>query len=170
MSDTAADTAAPDLDQLARDVLDSIRYVVLGTVDEDGQTRTSPVYFTPHGYEDLYWVSYADTHHSHNVVRDSRVSGVVFDSSRPPGESRAVYVTGTAREVPAGELAEHLPKAFDERRGGRPFAVEELTGDDTLRLWVLHVESWEVHVRAGHPTLGTGRDRRVAVDPRPGSG
>jgi pyridoxamine 5'-phosphate oxidase-like protein len=158
-----------DLDQLARDILDTIRYVVLGTVDENGRTRTSPVYFTPYGYEDLYWVSYADTHHSHNVVRDGRVSGVVFDSSRPPGESSAVYVTGTAREVPAGELAEHLPRAFDpEGRGGRRFSQEELTDDDALRLWVLHVESWEVHVRSGHPTLGTGKDRRVPVDPRRG--
>jgi hypothetical protein len=38
---------------MARDVLDSIRYVVLGTIDEDGRTRTSPVFLTPHGYEDL---------------------------------------------------------------------------------------------------------------------
>jgi hypothetical protein len=98
---------APDLDLLARDILDSVRYVVLGTVDEDGRTRTSPVYFTPHGYEG---------------------------------------------------------------RGGRRFSADELSDDDGLRLWVLHAESWEVHVRAGHPTLGTGRDRRVAVDPRRGQG
>jgi hypothetical protein len=34
------DGGAPDLDQMARDVLNSIRYVVLGTIDEDGRTRT----------------------------------------------------------------------------------------------------------------------------------
>ena len=163
-------TAAPHLDQQARDVLDSVRYVVLGTADEDGRTRTSPVYFTPHRYEHLYWVSYADTHHSLNLARDSRLSGVVFDSTRPPGKGSAVYVTGTAREIPADEVAEHLPKAFDpEGRGGRRFSPDELGGDDQLRLWVLHVEEWEVHVPAGHPTLGTGRDRRVPVDPRRGA-
>jgi len=158
---------APDLDQLAREILDTIRYVVLGTVDEDGRTRTSPVYFTPHGYEHLYWVSYADTHHSLNLGRDPRLSGVVFDSTRPPGESSAVYLTGTGRQLPDDELAEHLPHAFDpDRRGGRRFGPDELTADDGLRLWVLHVESWEVHVPAGHPELGTGRDRRMPVDPR----
>ena len=161
------ETADPDLDQQARDILDRIRYVVLGTIDEDGRTRTSPVYFTPHGYEDLYWVSYADTHHSQNLARDRRLSGVVFDSTRPPGETGAVYLTGTAREIAADELADHLPAAFDpEGRGGRRFSPEELTGDG-LRLWVLHVERWEVHVRAGDPVLGTGQDRRVDVDPRP---
>ena len=60
--------------------------------------------------------------------------------------------------------------AFDpEGRGGRRFEAEEVAGDADLRLWVLRVERWEVHIGAGHPTLGTGKDRRVAVDPRPGS-
>jgi hypothetical protein len=159
--------SASDLAQLAREVLDGVRYVVLGTVDPDGRTRTSPVYFTPSGYADLYWVSYADTHHSRNLARDDRVSGVVFDSTLPPGETGAVYVTGRARELAAGELDAHLPRAFDpERRGGRRFGAEELTDGDGLRLWVLHVERWEVHVRAGDPAYGTGRDRRVEVDPR----
>jgi nitroimidazol reductase NimA-like FMN-containing flavoprotein (pyridoxamine 5'-phosphate oxidase superfamily) len=163
------ETTAPDLDQEARDVLDGMRYVVLSTIDEDGRTRTSPVYFTPYGYEDLYWVSHPETHHSHNLLRDSRLSGVVFDSTRPPGQTNAVYVTGTAREIPDGELAEHLPRAFDpEGRGGRRFTADEVAGSADLRLWVLHVERWEVHIGAGHPVLGTGRDRRVAVDPRPG--
>lgn len=160
-------TAAPDLDQLARDILDEIRYVVLGTVDEDGRTRTSPVYFTPYRYEDLYWVSDAVTHHSHNLARDGRVSGVVFDSTRAPGTSSAVYVTGTAREVPDTELGEHLPRAFDpEGRGGRRFTAEEVTGSARLRLWVMRVERWEVHIAAGDPHRGTGRDRREPVDPR----
>ena len=50
----SGETAAPDLAAMARDVLDRIRYVVLATIDEDGRTRTSPVYFVPHGYQDLY--------------------------------------------------------------------------------------------------------------------
>ena len=163
------ETAAPDLDQIARDIFDRIRYVVLGTIDEDGRTRTSPVYFTPRGYEDLYWVSNPASHHSGNLERDNRLSGVVFDSTVAPGpDTGAVYVTGTAREVPADEIAQHLTHSFDPARGGRAFGVEDLTGDADLRLWVLHVESWEVHIRGSHPTLGTGTDRREPVDPRRG--
>jgi nitroimidazol reductase NimA-like FMN-containing flavoprotein (pyridoxamine 5'-phosphate oxidase superfamily) len=162
-----SETTAADLNQMAREVLDSVRYVVLGTIDEDGRTRTSPVYFVPHGYQNLYWVSNPDSHHSHNLQRDNRVSGVVFDSTVSPGpDTRAVYVTGAAREIPAEELEQHLPHAFDSARDGRAFSVEELSGDADIRLWVFHVDSWEVHIRGSHPGLGTGTDRRMPVDPR----
>jgi len=157
-----------NLNQLARDVLDGVRYVALGTTDEDGRPRVSPVFFVPRGYRDLYWVSYDDTHHSANIARDDRVSGVVFGSTVVPGpDTSAVYVVGRAGEVPADELDEHLPHAFDpEGRGGRSFSRAELTDpDDRLRLYVLHVEQCDVHVRAGDPELGTGRDRRITVRP-----
>jgi|SRR4051794_40650997 hypothetical protein len=163
---TADQTAAPDLWAMAREVLDEQRYIVLGTIDVDGRPRVSPVYFTPDRYVDLYWVSHPDTHHSANLARDSRVAGVVYDSTLAPGQGRAVYVDGRAREIPADELDAHCPVAFDPARGGRAFAPHEMRGDADLRLWLLHVESWEVHIPAGHPTLGTGRDRRVPIDPR----
>ena len=162
----ADETAALDLNAMVRDVLDQIRYIVLGTIDDDGRPRVSPVYFTAHRYADLYWVSHPGTHHSINLARDNRATGVVYDSTVAPADTRAVYVAGHAREVPADELAEHCPVAFNPSRGGRAFAPQELTGTADLRLWVLHVDSWEVHIGAGHPTLGTGRDRRVPADPR----
>jgi hypothetical protein len=108
-----ADTAAPALAATARNVMDRIRYMVLGTIDEDGCARTSPVYFVPHRYRDLYWVSSPTSHHSHNLKRDNRLSAVIFDSTVPPGpDQQAVYVAGTAREVQPAALAKHLPRAF----------------------------------------------------------
>ena len=148
----------PDLDQQARDILDRIRYVVLGTIDEDGRTRTSPVYFKPHGYEDLYWVSNPASHHSRNLERDNRLSGVVFDSTVPPGPRHGSGLRDRHRPRGPGGRARAAPAQAPSTptRGARVHR-EELTGDADLRLWVLHVDSWEVHIRGGHPTLGTGR-------------
>jgi nitroimidazol reductase NimA-like FMN-containing flavoprotein (pyridoxamine 5'-phosphate oxidase superfamily) len=161
-----ADTAAPALAATARNVMDRIRYMVLGTIDEDGCTRTSPVYFVPPRYRDLYWVSSPTSHHSHNLKRDNRLSAVIFDSTVPPGpDQQAVYVAGTAREVQPAALAKHLPRAFRPERGARAFTAEELTGEADLRLWVLRVDRWEVHISGAHPTLGSGTDRRTPVDP-----
>jgi general stress protein 26 len=90
-----ADTAAPALAATARNVMDRIRYMVLGTIDEDGCTRTSPVYFVPHRYRDLSWVSTPKSHHSHNLKRDNRLSAVIFDSTVPPGPDQSPNDGGT---------------------------------------------------------------------------
>jgi len=95
-----AETARPALAATARGVIDRIRDMVLGTIVQDGCTRTSPVYFVPHKYRDLDWVSSLASHHSHNLGRHDRVSAVIFGSAVLSGpDQQAVYVTGTAREI-----------------------------------------------------------------------
>jgi uncharacterized pyridoxamine 5'-phosphate oxidase family protein len=151
---------------MARRVIDDNRYLVLGTVEPDGSPRLSPVYFVPSRYRDFYWVSSPDAQHSRNLRERPEVQIVVFDSSTLPGQSEAAYIAATARAVPDGELAEVLGEAFDpDGRGGRAFSVEELSGDGDLRLYVATGTSYDVHVRGGHPTHGTGIDRRMATDP-----
>ena len=109
-----------DLAQRARTVLDTERYLVLGTVDPDGVPRVSPVFFTHDGYRDLYWVSRPDTHHSTNLATWPWVSGVVYDSSSPVGEGRAVYLTGRAFEVPDGRAGAVLCGGLRGGGQGRP--------------------------------------------------
>jgi nitroimidazol reductase NimA-like FMN-containing flavoprotein (pyridoxamine 5'-phosphate oxidase superfamily) len=158
--------ADDELRAMARRVIDGNRYLVLGTVDPDGRPRLSPVFFTPARYRDFYWVSSPDARHSHNVRERPPVEIVVFDSTVLPNHGEAVYVSATAREVPAEALAALVGEAFDpQTRGARAFAPEELSGDADLRLYVASATAYDVHVGAGHPTLGTGRDRRVATDP-----
>jgi nitroimidazol reductase NimA-like FMN-containing flavoprotein (pyridoxamine 5'-phosphate oxidase superfamily) len=161
-------SADDELRAMARRVIDGNRYLVLGTVDPDGRPRLSPVFFTPARYRDFYWVSSPDARHSHNVRERPPVEIVVFDSTVPPNQGEAVYVTATAREVPAEELGDVVAEAFDpQTRGARAFAPEELSGDADLRLYVATATAYDVHVGAGHPTLGTGLDRRVPTDPTP---
>ena len=152
-----------ELVAMARQVIDSNRYLVLGTIEADGSPRVSPVYFGVDEYRDFYWVSSPDAVHSVNVEERPRVSAVVYDSSVHVGHGRAVYLTGRARRVPGGELPERTGVAFREHMGGRAFRTEELQGTADLRLYLLTAEAYDVHVAASHPTLGTGIDRRVRV-------
>jgi hypothetical protein len=155
-----------ELSEMARRVLDDNRYMVLGTIEEDGRPRLSPVYFTPARYRDLYWVSSPEARHSRNLFARPDVEIVVFDSSSMPGQSEAVYMSATAREIPEDELPGLLDEAFDpEERGGRRFSVDELSGAGDLRLYVATATAYDVHVRGSHPTHGTGIDRRLPTDP-----
>jgi hypothetical protein len=163
---SASDAAQSPVDLAAacRGLLDSILYLTLATVDDDGRPRTSPLFFTAHAYRDLYWVSSPDAVHSRNLGREPRSMAVVFDSTVPVGAADAVYLSGAARQVGDAELPDRCPVAFTGRGGASVFAPRELRGDAPLRLYVLHVERAEALVRAGHPALGDGRDRRVVVD------
>lgn len=152
------------LDEMARRVIDGNTYLVLGTLDPDGQPRLSPVFYTAAGYRDFYWVSVPEAHHSGNVAERPDVRLVIFDSRLPPGAGEAVYITATAHEVPQEELADAVGEAF-RTDAGTSFTVDELSGDARLRLYVARAMAYEVHVRGTHPTHGRGYDSRQAADP-----
>jgi hypothetical protein len=160
-------TEHPDLDARARDVIDANLYMVLGTLDPDGEPRLSPVYFTHVDYAEFYWVSSPGSHHSANVRRHPSVTIVIFDSSAPVGDGQCVYLDADAAEVPESELADHCRVAFSgDLRGASAFAPEDLSGDAALRLYRAEATSYDLHVRGRDPVHGTGIDRRVPVDPR----
>lgn len=155
---------AAELTAMARDVIATNRYFVLGTAHPDGRPRVSPVYFNHHEHRSFYWVSSPESQHSRNIAADPRLNAVVFDSSTPPPANRAVYLTGTAVEVPEADLDAEIPRAFAQvDKGGRAFTVQELSGAGDLRLYRLDVTSAEVHARGGHPLWGQGIDTRLPV-------
>ena len=108
---------AEALGAMARDVLDSNRYVVLGTAHPDGHPRVSPVFFGHHEHRALYWVSSPDSQHSRNLAVDDRVSAVVFDSTTPPPQNRG----GRALRPAAGSEFSSVIRALSGRRS-RPRA------------------------------------------------
>ncbi len=167
MSDkeTLAREHATELTAMARDVIASNRYFVLGTSHDDGHPRVSPVFFNHHEHQAFYWVSSPDAQHSRNLATDPRLNAVVFDSSVPPPETRAVYLTGTAYEVAERDLETEIPLAFAQAssKGARSFSVEELSGDGDLRLYRFDVSTAEVHARGRHPQWGMGIDTRLPV-------
>ena len=156
-----------ELTRRARAVLDANRFVVLGTIDDDGRPRVSPVYFNHADYRDFYWVSSPASHHSQNIAARPQISFVVFDSSVTPAQQAqaAVYVDADAVEVPEAELAAECARAFAHLRGdgARAFTPEELSGDEDLRLYRARATRHELHVRGSDPDYGTGIDKRVTV-------
>jgi nitroimidazol reductase NimA-like FMN-containing flavoprotein (pyridoxamine 5'-phosphate oxidase superfamily) len=154
---------ADGLAAMCRQILDRIAYLTLATTDADGTPRATPLYFSPHRYTDLYWVSRPDAQHSLNIATDDRVRALIFDSTIPVGDGEAVTATGRARQVPETELADHVPVAFRDFPGTWTFTVEELSRSAALRLYVLRVDTWEATVGGDHPRFGTGKDRRVPV-------
>jgi nitroimidazol reductase NimA-like FMN-containing flavoprotein (pyridoxamine 5'-phosphate oxidase superfamily) len=149
---------------MAHDVIATNRYFVLGTAHPDGHPRVSPVYFNQHEHRAFYWVSSPNSQHSSNLAADPRLNAVIFDSSVPPPQTRAVYLTGTAAEVPETDLSDEVSHAFLQVRAPAiAMSVEDLSGDSDLRLYRLDVHAAEVHARGRHPEWGMGVDTRLPV-------
>ena len=79
--------------------------MVLGTVDPSGRPRLSPVWFSLVDYQDVYWLSSPEAHHSRNIQRRPEVSIVVFHSAEDPHTGQAVYLEADAGRVPEDEPA-----------------------------------------------------------------
>jgi hypothetical protein len=149
---------------IARSIIDSNRYMVLGTADPDGRPRVSPVYYAPDGYSDIYWISSPAAHHSQNIARRPDVSLVVFDSTRSIGTGQAVYMIADAEEIPEDELDRCAEVAcrprFPEQR---PFPAEKLRPPGQLCLYRARVIEHSIHVGGSDPVRGRGVDYRLAV-------
>ena len=89
---------------MARGVIESNRYMVLGTADEGGVPWVTPVWFAQTGDRRFVWVSSPERRHSRNVRARPEVSIVIFDSQVAVGSARAVYMSASAEGLSGAEL------------------------------------------------------------------
>jgi hypothetical protein len=93
-----------DLTAIARTIVDSNMYMVLGTADESGQPWVSPVYYASAEYKEFYWVSSPEVRHSRNIAVRPQVSIVIFDSRVPIGTGQGVYMSAIAEQLTGAAL------------------------------------------------------------------
>lgn len=153
------------LEELARHIIDTNRYMVLGTVDPDGRPRVSPVYFAPDGYGEVFWISSLESRHSRNIAERPEISIVIFDSRAPIGGGQAVYLLATAAQVPDEELDRHVEVACRARFPEQEvFPADELRPPAVLRLYRARVTEHSMHIRGSDPDYGKGIDSRLVVN------
>lgn len=129
----------------ARELLEVNAYVVLATADADGTPWATPVWFAPDGLDRLYWASWPGSRHSQLVEHRPRIALSIFDSHAAPNDGAALYATAHARRCPQDQVEEAL-RVFNERattQGVAPFALDRVTGEARLRLYVAtYVDVW----------------------------
>jgi hypothetical protein len=157
-----------DLKAMVRSIIDSNRYLTLGTADENGRPWASPVYFASADCVDFYWISTLEATHSRNLAQRPELSIVIFDSQVLPGHGRAVYMTGTAGQVSGPDFDRGLeiyPGPLE--RGVRAFSPDELTAPDLFRLFRARMsEHWVLCPREPRQPCarhGIAHDHRVDV-------
>ena len=154
-----------DLDAEARAVIDANRYMTIGTADSAGTPWTTPVYFTPHDYRELFWVSSPTARHSENIAVRPQVSIVVFDSQVPVGGAEAVYMSASADLVPDADL-ERCAAIYRSRDQFDGFGADQLRGSAPFRLYRASVVEHFLLIKGRDPLHPSDVDARLPVDPR----
>ena len=131
-------TASPNLDAIARVVIDASQYMTLATADATGRPWACPVWFAHHDHRDFIWMSRPDARHSRNLLARPEVAIVIFDSTVSPRERQAVYVEGVAREASGAELDQGVD-TFSRRSlaaGLEALGLSEVTPPAEFRLYI----------------------------------
>ena len=152
----------------AKAVIDSNRYMALGTADKAGHPWVSPVWFASEDYRNFHWVSSPDSKHSRNLAAHPEVAIAIFDSSVPVGAAQAVYMKGLARELAGNELEPGL-EVFDRvsrKDIGRAWGLGDVQGSAPIRLYRAAVSEHWVLIPGWDPERGSGVDRseQVSID------
>jgi nitroimidazol reductase NimA-like FMN-containing flavoprotein (pyridoxamine 5'-phosphate oxidase superfamily) len=153
------------LADLAREVIDSNRYMALGTADEAGDPWVSPVWFASEDYRHYHWVSSPEARHSRNLAARPKVAIAIYDSSGPPGTVEAVYLSAQADELTGDELVRGL-EVFDRisrQDIARAWGLSDVQAPSPFRLYRATAEEHFVLIRGRDPERGTGVDRREPV-------
>ncbi len=127
-----------DFSDMARDIIESNQYMVLGTADEDGVPWVTPVWFAQSDHRRFIWVSSPERRHSRNVKARPEVSIVIFDSRVAVGSARAVYMSARAEELSGAELERDV--AFFDTAGQAQglthrWALEDVQAPAPYRLY-----------------------------------
>ena len=111
--------AALDPRGVARALIAENSFLTLATADLAGSPWAAPVWFAAGGLELFVWASKPGARHSRNISANPRVSLVIFDSAKAPGEGSALYVSADAAPVDEGgfEDAFALYNARSEAQG-----------------------------------------------------
>lgn len=91
--------------------------LALATVDDDGQPRSTPLFFIANHSLDIYWFSRRTSVHSRNCARDPRASVAVFRHTEKWQEIRGVQFNGVVAVVSSrtmrGKIAREYRTQFE---------------------------------------------------------
>lgn len=146
-----------DLAAVARSIIDSNMYMVLGTADGAGRPWVSPVYYATAGHREFFWVSSPEARHSRDVATRPEVRIVIFDSRAAIGTGQGVYMAATAEELTGDELDRGIGifSRMSQSHGGHAWARGDVTGSQPYRLYRATASEHSVLDPDSHPNQRT---------------
>ena len=128
-----------DMNELAKEILDTVEVGVLATVNVDRTPLVTPLHFARFG-NSIIWISEPTARHSENAFRNGKAEFVVWDDKK-----RAVFLKTNVTELPESEeeaamaaykekLADFMPRCQNSQIYVAP--IGELDEKTTTGNWL----------------------------------
>jgi nitroimidazol reductase NimA-like FMN-containing flavoprotein (pyridoxamine 5'-phosphate oxidase superfamily) len=146
----------------AKQILTSIKYVAIATVDANNQPWNTPV--AAFHFDDdytLYWASWQDNQHSKNIRNNKQVFISVFDSTPPDEPTSGVYIQAEAQELTNEAHVMKAAEVFGDDRYN-PSDGSQYLGDQPRRIYqAIPVHIW---LNDDESINGDFVDRRIEAE------
>lgn len=150
---TSKENTQQDFGAIAKNIIDSNMYMVLGTANESGHPWASPVYYASAGYTEFYWISSPEVRHSQNIAVRPQISIVIFNSQAPIGTGQGVYMSAIAEQLTGVELDRGIEiySHTSLGHGGREWKQVDVQAPALYRMYRATVTQHWILDPAGHP-------------------
>ena len=143
---------------VAREIIDTNRYMVLATADAAGRPWITPVWFAHDRYREFLWLSRPGRKHSQLISDRREVAIAIFDSTQRIGTGYGVTMSAVATVLEGHELqsATEIVSRRSAEHGGGMFTIEMFQAAASLRLY---------RAVATEQFVIMGNDERVPIQP-----
>ncbi|HOO49779.1 MAG TPA: pyridoxamine 5'-phosphate oxidase family protein [Alphaproteobacteria bacterium] len=121
----------------AKIIIETIQYMTIATVCEDGTPWNSPVATAYDEDLNFYWKSWTENQHSRNICNNKNIFIVIYDSRAKAGEGEGVYIKAHAIPLLEDEEQEII-KAYNvlkNRSGYASSSPEEFVSGVPRRIY-----------------------------------
>lgn len=148
-----------DYNQIAKDILKSIKYASVATVTPERKAWNTPVAHDIDESYNIYWYSDKENQHSINIRNNPHVFIAIYDSTAPEGEGEGVYIEALVEELTDEQ---EINKALQINPENTERATEFL-GDNIRRCYkAIPQRMWVNDAEENNGRFI--RDYRVAID------
>lgn len=152
-----------DIDALtkkSKKVIDTIEYIDLATVTEDGKPWSSPLWFVRDDKYNLYFYSPKYTQHSQNIRNNGKGFVVIYDSRAPEGTGFGVYMTVEIKELnTVSEVKEAIKWIYTKKKKKK--TTQDFLGKSARRIY--KVTPKKVWVNDAEEKDGLFLDYRIPI-------
>ena len=122
--------------EIAKQVIEKVKYITVATCNNEGQPWNTPVYAAYDENYNFYWTSYKGNQHSINIRDNPKIFIVIYDSTGGIGNKTGVYIQAKAYELSELEDIRTARSYTQGRKGKKVDDPRKFVGDQPRRVYI----------------------------------